>query len=105
MSIGVIIPFNGKDDESFPLAGASTFKRYWLPGAVALNLEWIKQFDACLLVPNNLDAIMKELRQLRNWFHKTQPEDTANALAERIDRVLPALEQLKEHKDFRIWIG
>jgi hypothetical protein len=104
MSIGVRIPLEGAEQE-FPLASSEIFKRFWLPGAVALNLQWVKQFDACQLRPDNLIPITSELRQLREWFYQTQPPDTARALAERIDRVLPALESLKDAKNFSIWIG
>lgn len=104
MSISVRIPFQGTE-ESFPLASSDMFKRFWLPGAKALNLQWVKQFDACELRPENLIPITNELCQLKEWFYKTQPADTARALADRIDRVLPALEGLKAEKNFTIWIG
>ena len=104
LSIGVRIPIEEAEQE-FPLASSEMFKRFWLPGAVALNLQWVKQFDACQLRPDNLIPITNELRQLREWLYETQPADTARALAERIDRVLPALESLKDEATFSIWIG
>ena len=102
MSIGVRIPHHGTE---YPLAASDTFKKFWLPGAIALDLHWVKQFDCCQLTPDNLVPITNELRQLREWFYKTQKPDVATALAERIDRVLPAIESLKDEKNFSIWIG
>jgi hypothetical protein len=76
MSIFVRIRVEGKG-KYFPLVTADTFKRFWLPGANALNLHWVKQFNACQLRPDNRVAICDELRQLKNGFTRlnrvTQP--------------------------------
>jgi len=104
MSISVRIPVQGTE-KYFPLVTADTFKRFWLPGANTLNLHWVKEFDACLLRPDNVIAIADELRQLRKWFHETQSPEIAQSLSGSIDEVLPALESLKAEKDFSIWIG
>src|SRR5258708_39239606 len=99
MSISVRIPVQGTE-KYFPLASSDTFKRFWLPGAIALSLQWVKQFDACLLQPDNLIPIANELRQLKKWFYETQPPETATALSESIDEVLPALRIIEGRKRF-----
>ncbi len=104
MSISVRILYRGTE-ENFPLASSDVFKRDWLPGAVALNLSWVKQFDALQLRPSNLQPVIDELQQLREWFYKEYPFETAAALAGRIERLLPALEALKSEEDFSYWIG
>jgi hypothetical protein len=104
MSISARIPVDG-NEKYFPLVTADTFKRFWLPGANALSLHWVKQFDACQLRPDNRVAICDELRQLKKWFHQTQPPDVAMALSESIEEVLPAIESLAGEVDFSIWIG
>lgn len=104
MSISVRFPVNG-EEKRFPIATAQYFKDYWLPGAKALNLRWVKQFDACLLEPNNLLEIIAELRALKDWFKENHSTEDAVWFSEHIDSLLIGLESLKTRPHFAFWIG
>ena len=90
---------------SVPVATLDAYNRYWLPGAKALGLDLVPQFDSLFINPRNLDTLIDELSRLKEWMEQSTPPEVFAKLAPRIDAMLTALEPLRTSPGFTASVG
>jgi len=105
MSVGLLIisRSNPEQRDLIPIAPQKIFTSKWLPGCVALMLEWVPLFETGIPVDSsNVDPILGELDLLRKWM--TERVDYAYEV-ERISRLIHELQKAKTQDDLDIFVG
>ncbi len=78
--------------ESFTVAGMTTWKRCWLPGAAELGLKIVPNLSGGYYVwfpPDEIPDLVQELKRLRSWF---ETNDAAHCI-DQLDHVVTVLTQ------------
>ncbi|RKH02103.1 hypothetical protein [Corallococcus carmarthensis] len=108
MSICILMkqrPESATSEELIPLASEEVFRRYWVPGCVALGLRWVPLFRTGVpLQKEDLGPVLTELRALRQWMEE-QPDEGTVAVRSRLDEALMILERAAALPETDIFIG
>ena len=105
MSVGLLIisKSNPEQRDLIPIAPQKIFTSKWLPGCVALNLEWVPLFETGIPVDSsNVVPILRELDLLQQWM--SERVDYAYEV-ERISRLIRELEKTRTQDDLDIFVG
>jgi hypothetical protein len=99
MSISLVVA-RPKDREFsktyIPIATLDTYRKFWLPGALAIGAQWLLLFESyARLHGKDFEAVSMELASFRNWF-QSQPfdEDVKRSITDRVDLLLDGLNRL-----------
>ena len=109
MSISVIIdnPTLEKHEKvNIPVATERVFQEYWKPGCKALGLQWIQLFPLGVEISTDeLEDILTELAQFREWAIHNLAPDTLSHVLERIDRLVVELPVILSEPGTKVFIG
>lgn len=88
-----------------PVATEGVFREHWLPGALALGLVWLPQFETGVNVgEDDLPAVQEELRALERWLIANAP-GSADLVLPRIARLIDVLGSLPPLQEGQAFIG
>lgn len=94
------------DLDGVPIATKAVFKEFWLPGCMALNLQWIPQFlEGLDLESESIPDIVEELSRLRSWMIQNHSGKNKDFLVDRLDRLSSKLKEISSLPKLAAWIG
>jgi hypothetical protein len=102
MAIDLLIHYRDASREVgyFPFAFQRYARLYWWPIAERLGLEKLQQLELLTVRTEvEVDELIEEIRRVRDYVSASQPEeippDHRTYLLERIDKVIPFLQQAR----------
>jgi hypothetical protein len=108
MSIGLLLEYAVPTQKSdiVPIATEEAFHKYWQPGCTALHLQWVPLFQTGLpLKQEDIALVIEELVRLKQWLSCHMENGMPQAVVERIDQLMQALQKVQGDAQVAMYIG